>query len=84
MGSATAFPDNGNVHSTTTPKVVKDNGLIKNLLHNDKHIQCKITNNIVSIYTNILIRQLPEQSDSHTHDQCILRDARKNLVVVDF
>jgi len=76
--------DNGNVYSTTTPMVVKGNGLVKKLLHNDKQIQCKITNNIVSIYTNIIIMQLPEQNDSHTHDQCILRDAQKNLVVVDF
>ena len=28
--------------------------------------------------------QLPKQNDSHTHDQCILRDAQKNLVVIDF
>jgi len=28
--------------------------------------------------------QLPEQNDSLAHDQCILRDAHKNLVAVDF
>ena len=43
-----------------------------------------MTNNIVNIYTNIIIMQLTVQNDSYTHDQCILHDAQKNLVVVDF
>ena len=56
----------------------------KNMLHNDKHIECKITNKNVNIYTNIIIMQLHVQNNSYTHDLCILGDAHKNLVVVDF
>ena len=41
------------------------------MLHNDKQIECNITNNIVNIYTNIIIMQTPVQNDSHTHDQYV-------------
>ena len=82
MGWTIALSHDDNVYSITTPMVVNDSK--KNLLHNDKQIQCKIANNIVNTYINIIIMQLPRQNDSHTHDQCILHDAQKNLVVIDF
>jgi len=54
------------------------------MLHNDKQIQCKISNYIVNTYTNIIIMQLPVQNDLHTHNQCILPDTQKNLAVANF
>jgi len=56
----------------------------KNLLHNNKQIQCMITNYIVTTSTNIIIMQLAIKNDFHTHDQCIFRDAQENLVATDF
>ena len=35
-------------------------------------------------FKNRIMMNLPEQNDCHRHDQYILRDAQKNLLVVDF
>ena len=84
MELSTALPENNNWLTTTTLKVVKDNGLSNKPVVHEQTLLTQMNQGSHCIIVILTIFNVPEQNDFQTCDRHISCGAQKNQVVVDF
>jgi len=84
MELSTALPENNNWLTTTTLKVVKDNGLSNKPVVREQTLLTLMNQGSDCIILRLTTFNVPEQNDFQRHDRHISCGAQKNRVVVDF
>ena len=84
MELSTALPENNNWLTTTTLKVVKDNGLSNKPVVREQTLLTLMNQGSDCIILRLTTFNVPKQNDFQTRDRYRLYDAMKNLPAVDF